>query len=386
MNLVLFILAFTLTLTLTNCGMDKGFEPYSISVLDTTVNRNLRIQGNIISTGYILDLAIDGSGFFPLIHDTQTIFLRCPGNFFLDQDGYVVREFGGPRLLGWKLDSTGKHDSILSPICINKSKLRSEAKATSVITLQGNLGTESLPDRNRQVLSGQDYLKSLQKQDSSYISGRLEEIRISEFTTLSKKLTHSTDIVTYDATGEPHFITMYFESADTLLPKFWKWEFVSGDDAEIVGGESGTISFNFDGSPSAFLFNDSTRKKIKVKPKNCSAIYEISIEWGAPGSFLGLTQFDSYTTAAFIGQDGHAVGTFEELEIDEFGTFYGAFSNGVYKELWRIPLCEIPCVEGLWFIGYDYYIPTKKSGIPEYVDLKMNTISKFLPGAIEDPM
>jgi flagellar hook protein FlgE len=118
--------------------------------LDTAANRYYFQQGNLKSTGNIFDLAISGDALFVLKLDSTDYYLKRPGKFFVDKDGYVVREFNGPRLLGWKSDSASVlrsglfsvSDSTLVPINIPAVNLYSPARATTLVAYSGNLNSD----------------------------------------------------------------------------------------------------------------------------------------------------------------------------------------------------------------------------------------------------
>ncbi|WP_018660067.1 flagellar basal body rod protein FlgG [Heyndrickxia acidiproducens] len=64
-----------------------GSTTGSIDIIDT--------QGSPESTGRMLDLEINGDGYFALQgKDTQTTYYTRAGNFYLDDDGYIVNSDG----------------------------------------------------------------------------------------------------------------------------------------------------------------------------------------------------------------------------------------------------------------------------------------------------
>lgn len=162
MRFLICFLVFTLSCTLIHCGKDSVTGPdaakdedrdsvrefiidslLSLSGLDTAVNRDYFLQGSLKETANLFDLALEGPGLFALRLDTQNYYLRRPGRFFQDKEGYLIREFNGPRLMGWAFDSAGTRDDSLQSIRIIKSQLRSMPSATTSVKYEGNLNSDS---------------------------------------------------------------------------------------------------------------------------------------------------------------------------------------------------------------------------------------------------
>lgn len=77
-------------------------------------------QGNITNTGNVLDMAIEGEGFFVIDQGGEQLFTRS-GNFGLDDEGYVVNH-SDARLQGFGVDSNGNVDGVLGDIEIDASQ------------------------------------------------------------------------------------------------------------------------------------------------------------------------------------------------------------------------------------------------------------------------
>ncbi len=63
------------------------------------------LQGSFLATGHVLDLAIDGSGFFILKNETRHAYFRRPADFNQDADGYLHLGNEKSRLQGIPLAS-----------------------------------------------------------------------------------------------------------------------------------------------------------------------------------------------------------------------------------------------------------------------------------------
>ncbi|HPO07083.1 MAG TPA: flagellar hook-basal body complex protein [bacterium] len=103
-------------------------------------------QGNLQTTGRLLDLAIQGEGFFVLRdNDLQQVLTRA-GNFSLDTDGYLVDPGNGFRLQGRQANAVGQIDNT-KPVADLRLDFGStiEAQKTTSVSAGGNLYANSEP-------------------------------------------------------------------------------------------------------------------------------------------------------------------------------------------------------------------------------------------------
>ena len=103
-------------LLLTGCdgpmtgGKDEKTDTSNNDSLDAELgkqkqNRYDFLQGNLVSTGQVMDLAIDGSGFFILKNKTRNVYFRRPASFTQDAEGYLNLGNVSTRLQGIQLYS-----------------------------------------------------------------------------------------------------------------------------------------------------------------------------------------------------------------------------------------------------------------------------------------
>ncbi|MEB3841706.1 flagellar hook protein FlgE, partial [Pseudomonas guariconensis] len=97
-------------------------------------------QGDINNTGNVLDMGIQGQGFFVLSDNGSMVYTRA-GAFQTNKDNYVVTS-DGLRLQGYAADSTGKiQKGVLTDLKIDTSALA--PKATSLIDQGINLNSSA---------------------------------------------------------------------------------------------------------------------------------------------------------------------------------------------------------------------------------------------------
>jgi flagellar hook-basal body protein len=100
-------------------------------------------QGNIMTTGNVLDLAITGDGFFPLrsADGLQDLFTRN-GSFTLNLQNNVVNS-AGQRLLAAEVDSSGKADLSKLNVLVIPPKTLGQARETTQIQLGINFPADA---------------------------------------------------------------------------------------------------------------------------------------------------------------------------------------------------------------------------------------------------
>ena len=166
---------------------------------------------------------------------------------------------------------------------------------------------------------------------------------------------HSTTINVYDSLGNAHTVEMVFAKSEE--ENAWTWE-TNIDSGTIVpsNGGSGTITFNNDGSLASFsggplIFNPGGANTMTV-----------DLNPGSPGSYAGITQFDSPSTTIAVSQDGYPMGNLEQIAIGVDGLITGNFSNGVVKTLGQIAIADFTNPAGLDKAGNNLYTESSNSG------------------------
>ena len=101
-------------------------------------------QGNIVSTGNPLDLAIEGEGYFVLNNSQQYVYTRA-GAFAVDKDSTLIDPATGYRIQ--RIGSMGESDGFQNPTDGNihlPYDVTLPAKATSQIVVSGNLSSDAV--------------------------------------------------------------------------------------------------------------------------------------------------------------------------------------------------------------------------------------------------
>ena len=269
------------------------------------VNGNLS-QGNIVTTGNPLDMAINGNGYFVLRSNDGNVYTRT-GAFAVDSNYKLV-----DRATGYYVQRFGSVGDISVPFGTPMA-----AKGTTLLKVSGNLSSNT----GQQV--------------------------------------RGFSVPIFDSEGNRHVLTGPF--IPTTTPQAWQMSLTSitGDvrsiDKRYIDGiefDAGTgsfkgctdrpefaITFDFDGS----------------SPQT------IAVSMGTAGGLDGLTGFAGSSTAAVAGQDGYAGGELTSVFVDN-GTLVGMFSNGQKEELASVQIALFQNPEGLESAGNGYYTASTDSG------------------------
>jgi flagellar hook protein FlgE len=176
--------------------------------------------------------------------------------------------------------------------------------------------------------------------------------------------THVTSIVTYDSLGGEHVLNINFTK--TATTNLWNWEVEVEDPAQVISGNTGTVTFNDDGSLESFNYNGGVLS-FSFNPNNGAApVVNIELDAGMVGGVDGMTQFASATTTIVQNQDGYGMGDLINVSIDENGTILGSFTNDQILTLAQIVLADFHNPQGLLKGGDNFYRISGNSGDPIY--------------------
>ncbi len=285
------------------------------------VNRNLS-QGNIVTTGNPLDMAINGNGYFVLRSNDGNVYTRT-GAFAVDGNyklvdratGYCVQRFGSvgdiePAGEGFQTPGNGDISVPFgTPIA---------AKGTTLLKVSGNLSSNA----------GQ------------------QEVR--DFS-----------VPIFDSEGNRHILTGQF--IPTSTPDTWQMSLTSitgqvrNIDKQYIDG------IEFDAGTGSFKGCADRPEFVITFDFDGSSPQTIAVSMGTAGGLDGLTGFAGSSTAAVAGQDGYAAGELTSVFVDN-GTLVGMFSNGQKEELASVQIALFQNPAALENAGDGYYTASTDSG------------------------
>jgi flagellar hook protein FlgE len=134
-------------------GGNGGLNPLQIGLgVKTDSVDSIFTQGNTQQTGRLLDLAIQGGGFFQLTDGNGGSFFTRAGNFGLDEQGFVTKPGNGLRLVGRTAAIDGTLDETQPPSAIQVDfNTLSPAVPTDNAILGGNLSSNNTASAARSL-------------------------------------------------------------------------------------------------------------------------------------------------------------------------------------------------------------------------------------------
>lgn len=325
---------------------ENGVGSNASAGVAVSVSQDITTQGLPTTTSSNTDLSISGNGFFVVSSNatgTGTREYTRAGSFTPDVNGNLVNT-AGLYLLGYKLDAQGNVPTDASALSlVNTSTISGAAQATSTLTVQANL------DSNSTV-------------DAAYVTGDMTA------GTVSPDFTRTIDV--YDSQGGSQPVTFSFIKT---AANSWAYEAsYAGNAANLTAAgpiSTGTLAFNSDGtlanvngaSPASGKVNLTIPWKLSTSGLNPQSI---SLSLGTVGGSDGLTQADAPSVLNGTHIDGTPYGSVTGVSVSKDGTVTAQFSNGLSQDVYKVPVATFTNPDGLGQMSGNAYAVTKASGAP----------------------
>jgi flagellar hook protein FlgE len=327
-------------------------------------------QGDINNTGNVLDMGINGSGFFVLNENGSLSYTRA-GTFKVDKDGYVTNSDGTARLQGYGVDANGKiQNGVLTDLRIDTSNLA--PKTTSSISSTINLNSTA-PEIN-ETTNPFDPSKS-------------------------ESFTKQFGTKVYDAQGNEHTMDQYMVKT---APNTWKvYTLIDGRNPNgsdptdpLTPPVASTMAFDQTGKLTS-VTTPAVPTPIVSPDLNITGWVPGTVTngvWKANGASAGpisvsmsdTTQFNADTARSIPIQDGYATGQITSLTIDGSGVMLANFSNTKSKPIGQIALASFTNEQGLQPVGGTSWKETYASGIPGYDAPQTGTLGTINSNSLEE--
>ncbi|NWF90382.1 MAG: flagellar hook-basal body complex protein [Ignavibacteriaceae bacterium] len=163
-------------------------------------------------------------------------------------------------------------------------------------------------------------------------------------------------VTVFDSLGSPHTFTVKFTKTSN---NNWAWNCSLPTASGVLTGNSGTISFNPDGSIATV---SPTPPVVTFTPNGGASSQNIVLNLGE--GFSGITQTSSSSVVSALSQNGSAAASLSNINIDQYGYIVGVFSNGQSRPLAQILVATFPNLNGLISIGDNLFTVSANSGDP----------------------
>ena len=328
-------------------------------------------QGDINNTGNVLDMGINGSGFFTLSNNGSISYTRA-GTFKVDKDGFITNTDYTSRLQGYGVDSNGKIiNGVLTDLKIDTSNLA--PKSTSLVTSTINLNSTA------PVI------------DDTVAAGKFDPTNLATYTK-----SFSTPI--YDSQGNSHVMDQYMVKTGANTWKVYtlvdgRNPDATGSDPKVTAPVASTMTF------------DSTGKLTQVSTPPAVISSDLKLTGWVPGtvtngvwtangasanpagitiSMAKTTQYNADTARSIPTQDGYATGQITNLTIDGTGTLFANFSNNQSKAIGQVALASFTNEQGLQPVGGTSWKETYASGQPGYDAPQTGSLGEIHSNSLEE--
>lgn len=333
-------------------------------------------QGDVNNTGNVLDMAIQGQGFFVLSDNGSLSYTRA-GAFQTSKDSYVVTS-DGLRLQGYAADENGKIlTSSLTDLKIDT--LSQPPKATSLVTQGINLNSEATPIA----------LPTATPPGPTFVP--------TDETTYTKKF--STEI--YDTQGNKHTLEQYYRKTDQNT--WTMYSLIDGRNPQNPASTTplvGTMTFKSGGGINTMTGSVAPDDSFSVVNNVFTvkgwipATYNATTgTWGSNGSaanpagvrldMSSTTSYNTDTARLPPTQDGYATGLLSSLSIDSSGVMFASFSNQQSRAIGQVAIASFANEQGLEQQGGTRWKQTFASGSPGIDTPKTGTLGSISSNSLE---
>ena len=163
-------------------------------------------------------------------------------------------------------------------------------------------------------------------------------------------------VTIFDSLGSAHTLTLKFTKTSN---NNWNWTTTVPSASGTLSGNSGTISFNPDGSINAISPNPPV---VTFTPTGGAASQNITLSLG--DNFAGVTQTSSSSVVSALTQDGSSAASLSNINIDQYGYIVGVFSNGQSRQLAQILVATFPNLNGMISVGDNMFTISANTGDP----------------------
>ncbi|MFJ4371512.1 flagellar hook protein FlgE [Pseudomonas japonica] len=334
-------------------------------------------QGDVNNTGNVLDMAIQGQGFFVLSDNGSLSYTRA-GAFQTSKDSYVVTS-DGLRLQGYAADENGKIlTSSLTDLRIDT--LSQPPKPTSLVTQGINLNSEATPIA----------LPTATPPGPTFVP--------TDETTYTKKF--STEI--FDTQGNKHTLEQYYRKTDQNT--WTMYSLIDGRNPQNPASTTplvGTMTFKSDGSINTMTGTVAPDDSFSVVNNVFTvkgwipATYNATTgTWGSNGSaanpagvrldMSSTTSYNTDTARLPPTQDGYATGLLSSLSIDSSGVMFASFSNQQSRAIGQVAIASFANEQGLEQQGGTRWKQTYASGSPGIDTPKTGTLGSISSNSLEE--
>ncbi|WP_325893199.1 flagellar hook protein FlgE [Grimontia sp. NTOU-MAR1] len=314
----------------------NGMQPGGVEV--ASISQNFDKNGSVTGTGRVMDLAINGSGFFVTKDSAGQMLYTRAGVFGTDKDNFVVSN-NGAKLQGYSVDGGGNLLSgSVGDLKISTSSLN--AKATDKLDFIANF------DASAEVID-QTATPFDPNDPSSFNSSYTSKV--------------------YDSLGNSHTVTQYFTKTGDN-----QWQVNVQVDGSPTPVETVAVNFNQDGTLAA-----------PTAPFNVSFPAAGAEPVSLDINLVGSTQFGAAFGVSTNNPNGYTSGELAGVRVEDNGMVYATYTNGQSQLQGQVVLADFANPQGLSKVSGTAWTQSYGSGAPILGAPGSGTLGGLTPGALE---
>lgn len=158
----------------------------------------------------------------------------------------------------------------------------------------------------------------------------------------------------FDSLGNAHTLTLSYTKVDN---NSWTWTTDVPASSGTLSGNTGSITFNSDGSIESISPNPPV---LTFAPEGGANEQNIELNFG--NDFNGITQISNNSVVSALSQNGSAAATLQNISIDQYGFIEGVFTNGQSRKLAQILVATFPNRNALTSVGENMFTVSANAG------------------------
>ncbi len=301
--------------------------------------------GSLITTGNSTDLAISGRGMLPVTNSAgvgalaldRDLMLVPTGSFTPDQNGNL-RTQSGHFLMGWPMDTSGNIGAVsrtsaanLEPVNLSISQF--DASPTTRIELGVNLPADAT------------------------VAGATPDA-------------YALPVEYYDNVGRAQNLNLVFTPTIPATGASNTWQLEIFDNAGDPTTPVSVLTLTFDDTPeNGGRLGNVTTDAGAATYDPASGDVTLDLGHGPVSLFLGrqndpagLTQLSAPFSPTSVTRDGAPISELRSVEVDEQGVLQAVYDTGFRRQLYQIPVGDVPNLNGLEAMDGQAYAVSPSSG------------------------
>lgn len=318
-------------------------------------------QGSVQTTGKDTDLSLQGSGFFVLNNNGQTVYSRA-GGFGFDMDGNLVDPGSGAKVQGYTWPANDSTDPVWEAIKDIRFSLG------DTLPMDGNLPVTL-------TTASEDFSSDTSVTDTDLIGAG--NVTISGLKQVPLSQTPGTGEFNFDP--ETGTITICATQDDPISVDYAPAAVLDGAD-----GTKTTFQVDYPPSPGVSVYVDGTEYTLGTGSTTLGATeYWVDNSNGSYQITFGTAPGAADTVGYDFVNQPH---TLTGFSIDQSGVITGVYSDGttsVTHKIAQIAVARFANDAGLYNIGGNFFTETNNSGIASVGSAGEDGRATIVPGAVE---